>query len=66
MLGNIGMGEMIIILGLVLLLFGPRRLPELANSLGKSIRIFKQSLREDSTEETRQINEKSEKSDKSA
>lgn len=37
-------GEHIIILGIVLLIFGPRRLPELGNTLGKAMRNFKDSL----------------------
>ncbi|MFN7684547.1 MAG: twin-arginine translocase TatA/TatE family subunit [Oligoflexia bacterium] len=34
-------GEHLIILGVVLLFFGPRRLPELGHTLGKAIRNFK-------------------------
>jgi TatA/E family protein of Tat protein translocase len=37
-------GEHLLILGIVLLIFGPRRLPELGNTLGKAIRNFKESL----------------------
>jgi sec-independent protein translocase protein TatA len=37
-------GEHLLILGIVLLIFGPRRLPELGNTLGKAIRNFKDSL----------------------
>ncbi len=36
--------EHLIILGIILLIFGPRRLPELGNTLGKAIRNFKDSL----------------------
>ena len=46
MLPNIGWGELIVIFGIVLLLFGPKRLPDLAQSLGKAVRLFKESLRE--------------------
>ena len=38
---NIGLPEMIIIGVLVILLFGAKRLPELARSLGRSIKEFK-------------------------
>jgi sec-independent protein translocase protein TatA len=37
-------GEHLLILGIVLLIFGPRRLPELGNTLGKAIRNFKDAL----------------------
>jgi sec-independent protein translocase protein TatA len=37
-------GEHIVILGIILLLFGPRRLPELGNTMGKAIRNFKDAL----------------------
>lgn len=51
MLPNIGWGELLVIAGIVLLLFGPKRLPDLAQSLGKSIRLFKQGLREAGSDE---------------
>lgn len=50
MLPNIGWGELLIVLAVVLLLFGAKRLPELAQSLGNSIKIFKQSLKEETPE----------------
>lgn len=46
MFGNIGFGEMMIVLAVVLLLFGARRLPEIGASLGKGIREFKRSFSE--------------------
>ncbi len=39
----IGSGELIVIFGIILLLFGGKRLPELARSLGKGIREFKRA-----------------------
>lgn len=38
---NFGMGELVIILFIVLLLFGAKKLPELARSLGKALNEFK-------------------------
>ena len=44
MLGNIGPLEIIVVLVIALIVFGPKRLPELGNSLGKGIREFKDSV----------------------
>jgi len=46
MFGNLGMWEVLILLFIVLLLFGAKRLPEIGGSLGKGIREFKGSLKE--------------------
>jgi sec-independent protein translocase protein TatA len=45
-MGAIGMQEMILIFLVVLLLFGSKRLPELARGLGKGIREFKKATRD--------------------
>ena len=37
-------GEHLLVLGIVLLIFGPRRLPELGNTLGKCVKNFKDAL----------------------
>jgi sec-independent protein translocase protein TatA len=42
--GNFGFGEIMIILVIVLLLFGAKRIPEIAGSLGKGINEFKRNL----------------------
>ncbi|HEX5436321.1 MAG TPA: twin-arginine translocase TatA/TatE family subunit [Gemmatimonadaceae bacterium] len=42
--GNLGIGEILVILLVVLLLFGAKRIPEIAGSMGKGIREFKRSL----------------------
>jgi len=44
--GSLGPSEIAIILVIVLLLFGARRLPELARSLGQGIREFRKSVKE--------------------
>jgi sec-independent protein translocase protein TatA len=41
---NVGPLEIIVVLALVLIIFGPKRLPELGHSLGKGIREFRGSL----------------------
>ncbi len=43
---NLGMTEMLVILTLLLLVFGAKRLPEMGSSLGKGIQEFKKSLKE--------------------
>ena len=45
-LGPIGWNELVIILVIVLLIFGPRRLPDFAEALGKSIKKFRQATNE--------------------
>jgi sec-independent protein translocase protein TatA len=43
-MGEIGFEKILLILLIVLLLFGARRIPELAGSMGKGIREFKKNL----------------------
>ena len=43
---NLGGGEIILILALVLILFGAKKLPELAKGLGNGIKEFKKATRE--------------------
>lgn len=43
---NLGMGELIVILLIVLVLFGAAKLPEIAKSLGKSVKEFKKAGKE--------------------
>jgi sec-independent protein translocase protein TatA len=45
-MGAPGIAELIVILVIVLLLFGARRLPDLAKSLGRSTREFKKGLQD--------------------
>ena len=45
-LGPIGIPELLIILLVVLLIFGPRRLPDMAKGLGQSVREFRKGLRD--------------------
>ena len=43
MIGGLGMQELLVILAIVMLLFGGKRLPELGEGLGKAIRGFKRA-----------------------
>jgi sec-independent protein translocase protein TatA len=45
MLG-LGVGEMALVLGLLVLLFGAKKIPQIAKGLGEGIRNFRQSVRE--------------------
>ena len=46
MFGNLGFPEILLILVVVLLVFGAKRLPEIGSSFGKGIREFKRSISE--------------------
>ena len=58
---GMGMGELILVMLVLLLVFGAKRLPELGSGLGKGIREFKKSMNEINreierpTDETREI-----------
>ena len=60
-LGNLGTGEILVILFVVLLLFGGKKLPELARGLGKGIREFKDAstgVRRDIENEINKVEDK--------
>jgi sec-independent protein translocase protein TatA len=46
MLGSLGMPELIVIFVIALIVFGPRKLPELGRSLGRGIAEFKRATNE--------------------
>ena len=61
LLFGLGTGEIIVVLFLVLLLFGGKKLPELARGLGKGIREFKDAsdgIKRDIEQEVRKIDPK--------
>ena len=49
-IGNMGIGEWLIILVVVLLFFGARKLPELARSMGSSVHEFKKGMNDGKAE----------------
>lgn len=53
MLPNVGMGELVLILFIVVLLFGPKRLPEVAKGIGRSIRAFKDGMNDGAEEQAK-------------
>ncbi|CUT02888.1 twin-arginine translocase TatA/TatE family subunit [Candidatus Chrysopegis kryptomonas] len=64
---GLGWQELLLILIVLLILFGGKRLPELARGLGSGIKEFKKALREDETtsqnEKPKEIEQKTEKKD---
>jgi sec-independent protein translocase protein TatA len=52
MFGNLGFPELLIIMVVILLLFGAKRIPEIAGSMGKGIREFKKNINDASREIT--------------
>lgn len=50
-MGRIGTTELIIILVVLLLLFGAKRIPEIARSIGQSLNQFKKGLKDASLED---------------
>lgn len=58
MLGNIGPLEIVVVLIIALIVFGPKRLPELGRSLGKGIREFRGSIGGDHDDEEKQSSQR--------
>jgi sec-independent protein translocase protein TatA len=52
MMGKIGLPELLIILFIVVLIFGANRLPGLATGIGKSIKNFKDGMKDDDKRNT--------------
>lgn len=50
-MGNFGLTEILIILFIVILLFGGKKIPELAKGLGEGVRSFKKGLKEENEEQ---------------
>ncbi len=51
-MGGLGFPEMMVILVIALIIFGPSKLPQLGEGMGKAIRNFKQGMREGLDEKT--------------
>ena len=55
MIGSIGGPELVLILALALLLFGPRKLPEIGRSFGKALAEFRGTARDFKSELEREV-----------
>ncbi|MBE2280673.1 MAG: twin-arginine translocase TatA/TatE family subunit [Ignavibacteriaceae bacterium] len=62
MFGNIGAGEIIVIVLVILLLFGAKKIPELAQGIGKGMKEFKKALSD--VQEEIKVDDKEKISDK--
>ena len=51
---HLGFGEMVVVLVIALLVFGPNKLPQLGDALGKGIRNFKRAAEQDDPEQRRE------------
>ncbi len=63
MFGNLGGGEILLIVLFILIFFGAKKIPELAQGLGKGIREFRKAARdiqEDVEKEVKQIDKPTE------
>jgi sec-independent protein translocase protein TatA len=58
MFGSVGIWEILLLIGVIAILFGGKKLPQLGKGLGEGITNFKNSLKKTETEETNE--EKSE------
>ena len=60
-MGNLGTTEILLIVLVILIFFGAKKIPELAQGLGKGIREFKKATREIETEVTNEVKKIDEK-----
>jgi len=58
MLGELGLPEILLILGIALLLFGPKKLGDLGKSLGEGIRNFRSAMKDEPPTPTPESGEK--------
>jgi len=58
-MGNLGMGELLVILAIVVLIFGVNRLPQLGKGIGEGIRNFKDAMKSGQEDEEKKEKEKS-------
>lgn len=57
MFENFGFGEILLIMVVILIFFGPKKIPDIAQSIGKGIREFKRAMRDVQDEVSKSMNE---------
>lgn len=60
-MGNFGVGEWLIVLLVILVLFGAKKIPDLAKGIGKGIKDFKKELKDDDEDKPSDNDKKSDK-----
>jgi len=58
MFSNFGLTEVLIIVFIVLILFGAKKIPELAQGIGKGMKEFKKALKDDETDSSKKTDSK--------
>ena len=51
---RIGMNELLVVLAIVVIIFGPKQLPKLSKMMGKTVKNFKEGIAEETTEDEEQ------------
>ena len=57
-MGSMSMGHWLVVLAIIVLLFGAKKIPELAKGLGKGIKTFKSEMESEDKLETQKVEEK--------
>lgn len=57
-MGSMSMGHWLVVLAIIVLLFGAKKIPELAKGLGKGIKTFKSEMESEDKTETQKVEEK--------
>lgn len=60
---NLGWTEVIVVLGVAVLIFGPKKIPELGSALGKTLRGFKEEMNNPSESESLDVYDDAEDAD---
>ena len=58
MIGDIGIPELLVVLVLVLVLFGPGKLPDIGKALGETLRGFKKAMNENDEKRPIEVDKK--------